>query len=75
MVSRCYAKEAVAQNYGGVDEHDNSVRNCTNAYMLVYVRESHLDKVLCQVSGLVLCVILMKENLICERKIPVLKEN
>ncbi|XP_075240373.1 ubiquitin carboxyl-terminal hydrolase 7-like [Convolutriloba macropyga] len=50
VVSRCYAKEAVAHNYGGVDEHDNSVRNCTNAYMLVYIRESHLNKVLCPVE-------------------------
>ena len=50
VVSRCYAKEAVQQNYGGVDEHDNSVRNCTNAYMLVYIRESHLSEVLCEVE-------------------------
>jgi len=50
VVSRCYAKEAVLFNYGGVDEADSTVRNCTNAYMLVYIRESHLNKVLCPVE-------------------------
>ena len=31
--------EAIDNNFGGHDE-DISVRNCTNAYMLVYIRDS-----------------------------------
>jgi len=41
VVSRCTKEEAIEHNYGGHDD-DLSVRHCTNAYMLVYIRESKL---------------------------------
>jgi len=44
VVSRCTKAEAVEHNYGGSDD-DFTVKHCTNAYMLVYIRES-LKKVL-----------------------------
>lgn len=43
MVSRCTKEEAIEHNYGGHDD-DLSVRHCTNAYMLVYIRESKLSE-------------------------------
>ncbi|KAM9305557.1 ubiquitin carboxyl-terminal hydrolase 7 [Gastrophryne carolinensis] len=45
VVSRCTKEEAIEHNYGGHDD-DLSVRHCTNAYMLVYIRESKLNEVL-----------------------------
>lgn len=42
VVSRCTKEEAIEHNYGGHDD-DLSVRHCTNAYMLVYIRESKLS--------------------------------
>ena len=44
VVSRCAKYEAIDQNYGGHDDDDLTLRHCTNAYMLVYIRESHLSK-------------------------------
>lgn len=43
VVSRCKKNEAIEQNFGGHDE-DISIRQSTNAYMLVYIRESHISK-------------------------------
>ena len=40
VVSRCTKAEAIEHNYGGHDD-DITVKHCTNAYMLVYIRESH----------------------------------
>lgn len=44
VVSRCSKNEAVDQNFGGNDD-DVTVKHCTNAYMLVYIREDALDSV------------------------------
>ncbi|CAG5121773.1 unnamed protein product, partial [Candidula unifasciata] len=41
VVSRCTKSEAIDHNFGGQDD-DLTVRHCTNAYMLVYIRESEL---------------------------------
>lgn len=49
VVSRCTKQEAMDRNFGGHDD-DISVKHCTNAYMLVYIRESSLDDILCPVS-------------------------
>ncbi|XP_045575642.1 ubiquitin carboxyl-terminal hydrolase 7 isoform X1 [Salmo salar] len=49
VVSRCTKEEAIEHNYGGHDD-DLSVRHCTNAYMLVYIRESKLSEVLLAVN-------------------------
>jgi ubiquitin carboxyl-terminal hydrolase 7 len=45
VVSRCTKQEAIEHNYGGHDD-DITVKHCTNAYMLVYSRESDLPNVL-----------------------------
>lgn len=39
VVSKCTKLEAIDHNFGGQDD-DMTVRHCTNAYMLVYIRES-----------------------------------
>ena len=43
VVSRCAKQEAIDNNYGGHDD-DLTVKHCTSAYMLVYIRESELGK-------------------------------
>ncbi|KAL1115934.1 hypothetical protein AAG570_005429, partial [Ranatra chinensis] len=47
VVSRCSKQEAIENNYGGHDDDMNmTVKHCTNAYMLVYIRDSELSTVL-----------------------------
>lgn len=47
VVSAVPKTAAIDQNYGGTeDDFMLNVRNCTNAYMLVYVRESGMEKIL-----------------------------
>jgi ubiquitin carboxyl-terminal hydrolase 7 len=57
VVSRCTKQEAIEHNYGGHDEDMNmTVKHCTNAYMLVYIRDSELHNVLQEVGCMgVLC--------------------
>ncbi|VEN46233.1 unnamed protein product [Callosobruchus maculatus] len=51
VVSRCTKQEAIEHNYGGHDEDMNmTVKHCTNAYMLVYIRDSELHNVLQEVT-------------------------
>ncbi|XP_076275615.1 ubiquitin-specific protease 7 isoform X2 [Rhynchophorus ferrugineus] len=52
VVSRCTKAEAIEHNYGGHDEDLNmmNVKHCTNAYMLVYIRDSELPNVLQEVT-------------------------
>lgn len=51
MVSKCSKQEAIEHNYGGHDEDMNmTVKHCTNAYMLVYIRDSELNNVLQEVN-------------------------
>lgn len=51
VVSRCTKQEAIDHNYGGHDEDINmTVKHCTNAYMLVYIRDSELHNVLQEVT-------------------------
>jgi len=51
VVSRCTKQEAVDHNYGGHDDDMNmTVKHCTNAYMLVYIRDSELKNVLQEVT-------------------------
>lgn len=44
VVSRCTKAEAIDHNFGG-NEDDVTVKQCTNAYMLVYIRDDVLDTV------------------------------
>ncbi|XP_054712852.1 ubiquitin carboxyl-terminal hydrolase 7-like isoform X1 [Uloborus diversus] len=45
VVSRCSKQEAVDHNFGG-HEDDITVKHCTNAYMLVYIKDSAIADVL-----------------------------
>ena len=50
VVSRCSKQEAIEHNYGGQDEDMSmTVKHCTNAYMLVYIKNSELQHVLQEV--------------------------
>lgn len=49
VVSRCTKEEAIEHNYGSYDD-GMSLRLFTNAYMLVYIRESKLKEVLREVT-------------------------
>lgn len=47
VVSRCTKQEAIEHNFGaGSDDEVAISRHCTNAYMLVYIRDSALPDVL-----------------------------
>lgn len=51
VVSAVPKTAAIDQNYGGTeDDFMLNVRNCTNAYMLVYVRESGMKTILQEVT-------------------------
>lgn len=51
VVSAVPKTVAIDQNYGGTeDDFMLNVRNCTNAYMLVYVRESGMKTILQEVT-------------------------
>ena len=41
LLLQCSKKEAINYNFGGSEE-GGIIRSCTSAYMLVYVRDSHL---------------------------------
>jgi len=46
VVSSCRKQEAIEQNYGGMDDEISFHAKCSNAYMLVYIRQSELERVL-----------------------------
>ncbi|CAG9828572.1 unnamed protein product [Diabrotica balteata] len=51
VISRYTKQEASEHNFGGHDEDRNmTVKHCTNAYMLVYIRDSQMTKVLQDVT-------------------------
>ncbi|XP_071522080.1 ubiquitin carboxyl-terminal hydrolase 7 isoform X1 [Panulirus ornatus] len=51
VVSKCSRIEAIHNNFGGhEDDLTLTVKHCTNAYMLVYIRESSLRTVLQEVT-------------------------
>ncbi|XP_073827847.1 ubiquitin-specific protease 7 [Musca autumnalis] len=46
VVCTCWKNEAIDMNYGGVDEEISFHPKCSNAYMLVYIRKSEIERVL-----------------------------
>lgn len=51
VVSKCSKEEAIDSNFGGQDEDMSmAVKHCTNAYMLVYIKDSELENVLQEVK-------------------------
>lgn len=52
VVSRCSKEEAIHNNFGGHGDEDVNltIKHCTNAYMLVYIRDSELKTVLQDVT-------------------------
>ncbi|XP_014235523.1 ubiquitin carboxyl-terminal hydrolase 7 [Trichogramma pretiosum] len=51
VVSRCSKAEAIEHNYGGQDDDMSmTVKHCTNAYMLVYIKNSDIKNVLQEVK-------------------------
>lgn len=50
VVSRCTKKDAINNNFGGNSSEDMTLRHSTNAYMLVYVRDSCKETVLREVK-------------------------
>ncbi|XP_034490147.1 ubiquitin carboxyl-terminal hydrolase 7-like [Drosophila innubila] len=49
LVSRCQKEEAIEQNYGGKDDEILLRDKDSSVYMLVYVRKSEIDRVLCDI--------------------------
>ncbi|XP_065899371.1 ubiquitin carboxyl-terminal hydrolase 7-like isoform X1 [Dysidea avara] len=43
VVSKCLKRDAIDYNFGGVEDIA-AMRSCTNAYMLVYIRKSHMGR-------------------------------
>ncbi|XP_055922238.1 ubiquitin carboxyl-terminal hydrolase 7-like [Eupeodes corollae] len=50
VVSSCTKIEAIEQNYGGAEDEIANAKNCSNAYMLVYIRVSELPRVLEEIT-------------------------
>lgn len=50
VVSRCSRKDAITANFGGSQSDEFTFRHSTNAYMLVYVRDSHKQVVLSELK-------------------------
>ena len=50
VVSKSNRLEAIDNNFGGSEEESLNVRHCTNAYMLVYIKQSQKDEVLVKIT-------------------------
>lgn len=51
VVSRCTKAEAIEHNYGGVDDDLSlNAKHCSNAYMLVYIRDAAMPVVLQEIQ-------------------------
>lgn len=46
VVCSCKKTEAIDLNYGGMDDEVSFHAKCSNAYMLVYIRSSEIDRIL-----------------------------
>lgn len=51
VVSKCNKAEAIEHNYGGIDDDLSlNAKHCSNAYMLVYIRDSCMNDVLQEIK-------------------------
>lgn len=51
VVSKCNKSEAIEHNYGGIDDDLSlNAKHCSNAYMLVYIRNSAMQQVLQEIK-------------------------
>lgn len=51
VVSKCNKAEAIEHNYGGIDDDLSlNAKHCSNAYMLVYIRNSAMQQVLQEIK-------------------------
>lgn len=51
VVSKCNKSEAIEYNYGGIDDDLSlNAKHCSNAYMLVYIRDSEMSTVLQEIK-------------------------
>jgi ubiquitin carboxyl-terminal hydrolase 7 len=73
VVSRCTKKDAINNNFGGNNSEDLTFRHSTNAYMLVYVRDSCKEVVLSEVKRTDIPQVL-QDRLTEEKRIEVLKK-
>ena len=73
VVSRCTKKDAIINNFGGNNSEDLIFRHSTNAYMLVYVRDTEKYRVLTEVqrNDIPQC---LQERLSEEKKIELQKK-
>jgi len=73
VVSRCTKKDAINSNFGGNSSEDMTLRHSTNAYMLVYVRDSCKDMVLNEVKRGDIPQVL-QDRLIEEKKLEMIRK-
>lgn len=73
VVSRCTKKDAINNNFGGNSSEDMTLRHSTNAYMLVYVRDSCKDVVLKDVKRNDIPQVL-QDRLIEEKKLELIRK-
>lgn len=51
VVSKCNKSEAIEHNYGGIDDDLSlNAKHCSNAYMLVYIRDTAMREVLQEIK-------------------------
>lgn len=73
VVSRCTKKDAINNNFGGNSSEDMTLRHSTNAYMLVYVRDSVKEVVLNDVKRTDIPQVL-QDRLVEEKKLEMIRK-
>lgn len=73
VVSRCTKKDAIMNNFGGNSSDDITFRHSSNAYMLVYIRDSCKEDILQQVDKVDIPANL-HERLSEERRVELIKK-
>lgn len=74
VVSRCSKKDAINNNFGGNSSDELTFRHSTNAYMLVYVRDSQKTK--CIINDVIRADIppTLQERLAEEKKVELMRK-